>query len=98
MSVYVVAQGRIEKPDMLARYVAQALPTIAAHGGRVVAFEDLFAAVPELEERLSTGPGVLAPPHGLVAGVDAVPDRRPGLCGEYGFDRGAVGRFRDDDE
>ena len=40
MSVYVVAQGRIEKPDQLALYVAQALPTISAHGGRVVAFDE----------------------------------------------------------
>ena len=40
MSVYVVAQGRIDKPDMLARYVAQALPTISAHGGHVVAFDE----------------------------------------------------------
>ena len=40
MSVYVVAQGRIEKPDQLAQYVARALPTISAHGGRVVAFDE----------------------------------------------------------
>ena len=40
MPVYAVAQGRIEKPDQLAQYVARALPTISAHGGRVVAFDE----------------------------------------------------------
>ena len=40
MSVYVVAQGRIDNREQLDRYVAQALPTISAHGGRVVAFDE----------------------------------------------------------
>lgn len=40
MSVYVVAQGRIENREQLDEYVAQALPTIRAHGGRVVAFDE----------------------------------------------------------
>ena len=40
MSVYVVAQGRIENRKLLDDYVAQALPTISAHGGRVVAFDE----------------------------------------------------------
>ena len=40
MSVYVVAQGRIENRELLDAYVAQALPTISAHGGRVVAFDE----------------------------------------------------------
>lgn len=40
MSVYVVAQGRIENRELLDKYVAQALPTISAHGGRVVAFDE----------------------------------------------------------
>lgn len=40
MSVYVVAQGRIENRKLLDEYVAQALPTISAHGGRVVAFDE----------------------------------------------------------
>ena len=40
MPVYVVAQGRIENRKLLDAYVAQALPTISAHGGRVVAFDE----------------------------------------------------------
>ena len=40
MPVYVVAQGRIENRELLDQYVAQALPTISAHGGRVVAFDE----------------------------------------------------------
>ena len=40
MPVYAVAQGRIENPELLARYVSKALPTINAHGGRVVAFDE----------------------------------------------------------
>ena len=40
MPVYVVAQGRIENRKLLDEYVAKALPTISAHGGRVVAFDE----------------------------------------------------------
>jgi uncharacterized protein (DUF1330 family) len=40
MSVYVVAQGRIEDPAKLEQYVGKALPTIQASGGRVVAFDE----------------------------------------------------------
>ena len=40
MPVYVVAQSRIEKRDMLGEYVAKALPTIEAGGGRVIAFDE----------------------------------------------------------
>ena len=40
MSVYVVAQGRIENRDMLNQYVETAIPTITAHGGRIVAFDE----------------------------------------------------------
>ena len=40
MPVYVVAQGRIDNRELLDAYVAQALPTISAHGGRVVAFDE----------------------------------------------------------
>lgn len=40
MPVYVVAQGRVEKPELLAEYVARALPSIRAGGGRVVAFDE----------------------------------------------------------
>ena len=38
MSVYVVAQGRIEDREKLNEYVAKALPTIASGGGRVIGF------------------------------------------------------------
>jgi len=40
MAVYVVAQGRIENRKLLEEYVGKALPTIAAHGGRVLAFDE----------------------------------------------------------
>ena len=40
MSVYVVAQNRIENRKMLDEYVGKALPTIQARGGRVVAFDE----------------------------------------------------------
>jgi uncharacterized protein (DUF1330 family) len=40
MPVYVVAQGRIENRKLLDEYVAKALPTIQAHGGRVLAFDE----------------------------------------------------------
>ena len=40
MSVYVVAQGRIENREMLKQYVEKAIPTITAHGGRIVAFDE----------------------------------------------------------
>ena len=40
MPVYVVAQGRIENRAVLDEYVGKALPTIQAHGGVVVAFDE----------------------------------------------------------
>lgn len=40
MSVYVVAQGRIEDRAKLDQYIGKALPTIQKHGGRVVAFDE----------------------------------------------------------
>ena len=40
MAVYVVAQGRIENPEVLGQYVEKAIPTIGAHGGRIVAFDE----------------------------------------------------------
>jgi len=40
MSVYAVAQSRIDDREKLARYVSKALPTIQRHGGRVVAFDE----------------------------------------------------------
>jgi uncharacterized protein (DUF1330 family) len=40
MSVYVVAQSRIEDPEKLGEYVGKALPTIQANGGRVLAFDE----------------------------------------------------------
>lgn len=40
MPVYAVAQGRIENREMLNRYVAQAIPTIQAGGGRILAFSE----------------------------------------------------------
>jgi uncharacterized protein (DUF1330 family) len=40
MSVYVIAQGRIENREMLDRYVAKVLPSLQAHGARVLAFDE----------------------------------------------------------
>lgn len=40
MSVYVIAQGRIENREMLDEYVSKVIPTIAAAGGRVLAFDE----------------------------------------------------------
>jgi uncharacterized protein (DUF1330 family) len=46
MSVYVIAQGRIENRKMLDEYVAGVLPTIQAAGGRVLGFDE----APEMVE------------------------------------------------
>jgi len=40
MPVYVIAQGRIEDPELLGKYVAKAIPTITAHAGRILAFDE----------------------------------------------------------
>ena len=40
MAVYVVAQGRVENRTQLDQYVEKAVPTIGAHGGRIVAFDE----------------------------------------------------------
>ena len=40
MSVYVIAQGRIENRKMLDEYVAKALPTIQKAGARVLGFDE----------------------------------------------------------
>jgi uncharacterized protein (DUF1330 family) len=46
MPVYVVAQGRIENRKLIDDYVGKALPTIQAHGGRVLGFDE----TPEMVE------------------------------------------------
>jgi uncharacterized protein (DUF1330 family) len=46
MPVYVIAQGRIENRQLIDQYVAKALPTIQAHGGRVLGFDE----TPEMVE------------------------------------------------
>ncbi len=40
MPVYVIAQGRIEDRELLGKYVAKAIPTIAEHAGRILAFDE----------------------------------------------------------
>jgi uncharacterized protein (DUF1330 family) len=40
MSVYVIAQGKIEDRGLLDQYVAKVIPTIESHQGRVVAFDE----------------------------------------------------------
>jgi uncharacterized protein (DUF1330 family) len=45
MSVYVIAQGRIDNRAMLDEYVAKAIPTIQSAGGRVLGFDESPEAV-----------------------------------------------------
>jgi uncharacterized protein (DUF1330 family) len=40
MSVYVIAQAKIENRAMLEEYVGKVMPTIASHQGRVLAFDE----------------------------------------------------------
>jgi uncharacterized protein (DUF1330 family) len=40
MSVYVIAQGKIENRGLLDQYVAKVMPTIASYDGRVIAFDE----------------------------------------------------------
>ena len=40
MAVYVVAQGRITDRKVLDEYVDKAIPTLDAHGARIVAFDE----------------------------------------------------------
>ena len=40
MSVYVIAQGKIENHGLIDQYVAKVIPTIESHQGRVVAFDE----------------------------------------------------------
>ena len=40
MSVYVIAQARIENHELLDQYVAKVIPTIESHQGRIVAFDE----------------------------------------------------------
>lgn len=40
MSVYIVSQGRVKNRELLDQYVAKALPTVTAYGGRIVAFDE----------------------------------------------------------
>lgn len=40
MSVYVIAQSKIENRELLDQYVAKVVPTIESHQGRVIAFDE----------------------------------------------------------
>ncbi len=40
MSVYAIAQGRIEDREMLDKYVAAVIPTIHEAGGRILGFDE----------------------------------------------------------
>src|SRR5438046_10729808 len=40
MSVYVIAQGKIENRGLIDQYVAKVIPAIESHQGRVVAFDE----------------------------------------------------------
>jgi uncharacterized protein (DUF1330 family) len=47
MSVYVIAQGKIENRELLDQYMTKVVPTIESHQGRVLAFDEK----PEVIER-----------------------------------------------
>jgi uncharacterized protein (DUF1330 family) len=40
MSVYVIAQGKIENRELLDQYGAKVGPTIKSHQGRIIAFDE----------------------------------------------------------
>ena len=40
MPVYVIAQGRIENPEMLSDYVSKVVPQIQSGGGRILGFDE----------------------------------------------------------
>jgi uncharacterized protein (DUF1330 family) len=40
MTVYVIAQSKIENPGLLEQYMAKVVPTVESHQGRVVAFDE----------------------------------------------------------
>lgn len=40
MPVYAIAQGRIDDPEMLGRYVEKVVPLITQYGGRVLGFDE----------------------------------------------------------
>src|SRR2546423_11873109 len=40
MSVYVIAQGKVEDRGLLDQYVAKVIPTVEPYQGRVVAFDE----------------------------------------------------------
>ena len=40
MSVYVIAQGKIENRELLDQYVTKVMRTIESHQGRVLAFDE----------------------------------------------------------
>ena len=40
MSVYIVAQHRVDDPDKLNEYVRQVIPTILEHGGKILAVDE----------------------------------------------------------
>jgi uncharacterized protein (DUF1330 family) len=40
LSVYVIAQGRVENREMLDQYVGKVIPSIQSGGGRVLAFTE----------------------------------------------------------
>ena len=64
MSVYVIAQGKIENRGLIDQYVAKVIPTIESHQGRIVAFDE----EPEVVE----GP-IEHPRHSRIPINDGVP-------------------------
>jgi len=40
MSVYVIAQGKIENRGLLDQYMERVIPTIESHQGRIVAYDE----------------------------------------------------------
>lgn len=40
MTVYAIAQGKIEDPEKFARYMAEAMPTLEPHNAKVLALDE----------------------------------------------------------
>ena len=74
MAVYVIAQGRVEDRQKMDEYVSKVIPTIGAHSGRVVAFDE----APEVVEGSNEYPRTVVLEFADQASVDT---SNPAICG-----------------
>ena len=81
MPVYVIAQGRIENRKMLDEYVGKAIPTIEAHGARVVAYDEtpevIEGSVDTSPPRKPSGSGTTRPSTRPSCRFGSTPRRAP---------------------